>query len=164
VQRPGGRTGANDGRREAVVEVRNISRDEFDRLYPYTGKMTAFIGEGAEWFTNDTKSVVGIITRHSIQPAWNYAVLKRDVLGEFQVTHVGKASSDLQTTREECRLVMTAEASAPESNAMALPASPKGPPQHFQLPDKGRPVVVLLILAGDIITITFVLVWLFRWR
>jgi len=30
--------------------------------------------------------------------------------------------------------------------------------------ERGGPMVVLTILAGDIITITFVLLWLFRWR
>jgi len=34
----------------------------------------------------------------------------------------------------------------------------------FQSPDKGGPSVVLIILAGDIITIVFALLWLFRWR
>ena len=164
VSRPGGGTGANCSRQEAVVEVQSIGREEFHRLYPYTGKLTAFIGEGAEWFTNDGRSVVGIVTRDSIQPAWNYAVLTRDMLGDFQVTHVGKISSDLQTTREKCRLAMTAEESAPKTDDMALPISPKGPPEYFQLPHKGSPLVVLLILAGDIITIAVVLLWLFCWR
>lgn len=59
---------------------------------------------------------------------------------------------------------MTAVESAPEIDAQARPASPKGPLQYFQLPNKGNPSVVLMILAGDIITITFVLLWLFRWR
>jgi hypothetical protein len=146
------------------VEVRSIDREEFLRLYPYTGKITAFIGEGAEWFTNDARSVVGIVTRDSIQPAWNYAVLRRNVVGDFQVTHLGNAGSDLQRTREECRLAMTVVESVPETKATAPTVSPLGPPPQFQFPDKGRPLVVLLVLAGDIITIAFVLLWVFRWR
>jgi hypothetical protein len=145
------------------VEVRSIGREEFHRLYPYTGKMTAFIGEGAEWFTNDTRSVVGIITHHSIQPPWNYAVLTRDMLGDYQVTHVGKASDSLQMIREECRLAMTSEGPAPKADEKAHPASPEGLLQYLPQPDKG-PLVVLMVLAGDIITIAFVLLWLIRCR
>jgi hypothetical protein len=148
---------------EAVVEVRSISREEFHRLYPYTGKMAAFIGEGAEWLTNDTRTVVGIITRHSIRPPWNYAVLTRDVLGDYQVTHIGKASNDLQTIREECRLAMTAEEPAPETDQKAGSVSPQEPLQYVQQSNKG-PLVILMVLAGDIITIAFVLLWLIRCR
>jgi hypothetical protein len=123
--------------------------------------MVAFIGEGTEWFTNDTSNVVGIITRHSIRPPWNYAVLTRDVLGDFHVTHIGKASDDLQTTREECRRLMTAEESAPETDEKACPVSTAGLLRYFPQPNKG-PLVVLMVLFGDIITIAFVLLWLIR--
>jgi hypothetical protein len=53
--------------------------------------------------------------------------------------------------------------SAPETDAKARAASQKGLP-YFQQPDKGTPLAALMILAGDIITIAFVLLWLFRWR
>jgi hypothetical protein len=142
------------------VEVRSIGQEEFRQAYPYTGKMTAFIGEGVEWLADDARTVVGIITRHSIQPEWNYAVLKRNVLGDFQVTHVGKASNDLEIVQKECRLVMMAGESVPETDKTAHSA-----PQPEPLPqrDKG-PLVVLMILAGDITTLAFVLLWLFRCR
>lgn len=146
------------------MEVRSISRREFNRLYPYTGELTPFIGEGAEWFTNDARSVVGIVARRAAQPAWRYAVLKRSGFGDFRIWHVGEATGDLQTTRDECRRAMTVVETVPEMDAKSRSASPKGPLQCFQQPDKGRPLVVLMILAGDIITITFVWLWLFRWR
>jgi hypothetical protein len=147
-----------------VVEVRSIGRHEFNRLYPYTGELTSFIGEGAEWFANDARSVVGIVARRAAQPAWKYAVLKRSGFGDFRVWHVGEASGDLQTTRDECRRAMTAVESAVEIDAKARSASQKEPLQYFPQPNKGSPLVVLMILAGDIITITFVLLWRFRWR
>jgi hypothetical protein len=53
---------------------------------------------------------------------------------------------------------------APETDENAHSASQKELPQYLQQTDKGRPSVVLMILAGDIIAIAFVLLWLCRWR
>jgi hypothetical protein len=143
------------------VEVRSIGRREFHRLYPYTGELTGFIGEGAEWFTDDARSVVGIIARPAAQPTWKYAVLTRSRSGDLLVRRVGEVNGDLQTTRDECRRAMTAVESTPEADEKAGSVSQQEPLQHVPQPDKS-PLVVLMILAGDIITIAFVLLWLIR--
>jgi hypothetical protein len=147
------------------VEVRSIGRREFHRLYPYTGELSPFIGEGAEWFTNEAGSVVGIIARRATQPAWKYAVLKRSSFGDFQVWHVGEVNGDIQTTRNECGRAMTAVDSGSETVGGIHLTSRKEPLQYFfQQPHRNSPWVVIMILAGDIITVSLVLFWLFRRR
>jgi hypothetical protein len=73
-------------------------------------------------------------------------------------------SGDLQTTGDEYRRAMTVVESGAEADEKVGFASQEGSTQYFQQMDKGSPLVVLVILAGDIITITFALLWLFRWR
>jgi hypothetical protein len=51
----------------------------------------------------------------------------------------------------------------PGSDKQAHATSQRKTMTHSQHSDKG-PLVVLMILAGDIITIAFVLLWLLRWR
>jgi hypothetical protein len=145
------------------VEVRRIGRQEFNRLYPYSGELIRFIGEGAEWFTNDARSVVGIIARSAAQRAWNYAVLKRSKFGDFRVWHLGEAYGNLQSTRDECRRAMTVMQIATNAEKHARFAL-QPHPQFFQPLDKGSPLVVLMILLGDVVTICIVLLWLFHWR
>jgi hypothetical protein len=71
---------------------------------------------------------------------------------------------DVQTTQDKCRRATTAVESTPETAQKPRSASQEGLEHCFQSPDKGGPSVVLIILAGDIITIVFALLWLFRWR
>jgi hypothetical protein len=73
-------------------------------------------------------------------------------------------SGDLQTTRDKCRRAMTDVESVPEADEKVGSALQEGSMQNFQQMDNGSPLVVLMILAGDIITIMFALLWLFRWR
>jgi hypothetical protein len=53
---------------------------------------------------------------------------------------------------------------APERDEKADTALQNGSPPYFQQPHKGSPLVALVVLAGDIVTIVFVLLWMFRWR
>lgn len=53
---------------------------------------------------------------------------------------------------------------APETDEEIHSTSQKELPPCFQQAEKGSPLVVPMILGGDIITIAVVLLWLFRWR
>jgi len=53
---------------------------------------------------------------------------------------------------------------APETDEKARSASRQELPQYLRQTDKGSSLVVLMVLAGDIITIAFVLLWLFHLR
>jgi hypothetical protein len=53
---------------------------------------------------------------------------------------------------------------ARETDEKAHSTSQNKLPQYLQQTDKGSPLVVLMILAGDIIAVAFVLLWLFGWR
>jgi hypothetical protein len=53
---------------------------------------------------------------------------------------------------------------APETDEKAHSTSQTEIPQCLQQTDKGSPSVVLMILAGDIIAIAFVVLWVVRWR
>jgi len=116
------------------VEVRSIGRQEFHRLYPYTGELTGFIGEGAEWFTDDARSVVGIIARPAAQPTWKYAVLKRSRSGDLRVRHVGEVNGDLQTTRDACRRAMTAMNLLPKQMRRLVPSRGRNPSSRTEAP------------------------------
>jgi hypothetical protein len=58
---------------------------------------------------------------------------------------------------------MTAEEAVPKTGEKTRSVSQEGLSQYFPRPDK-RPLVVLMVLAGDVITIAFVLLWLIRCR
>ena len=84
--------------------MRTINQSEFKQLFPYERQLTLFIGEGVEWFTDDTSDVIGIIGQGFSQKIWSYAILKRGQLGYFVVSNVGEYFFNIQMVRSNCLL------------------------------------------------------------
>ena len=146
------------------MAVRSIGRKEFNRLFPYTGELTPFIGEGVEWFTDDGRRAVGIVGRSSSQPAWRYAVLKRSQFGNFRVTHLGEASADLPTIRDQCRrAVAAAEHELTAAPAPEVAGSQTDPTLEFPEKPRSSLAVVVLILAADVVVIAIIVSLIHHW-
>jgi hypothetical protein len=146
------------------VAVRPIGRKEFNRLFPYTGELTPFIGKGVEWFTDDARSAVGIIGRSRTQPAWRYAVLKRSQLGDFKVTYLGEALADLPTTRNVCQRAVAAAECQSTAGVHEVVTPQTEPTLEFQEKPWGGLAVVVLILAADVVTIGIIVLLVHHWR
>jgi hypothetical protein len=146
------------------VAVHSIGRKEFNRLFPYTGELTPFIGKEVEWFTDDARSAVGIIGRSPSQPAWRYAVLKRSQFGDFKVAHLGEALADLPTTRDECQRAVAAAESKPTAGVHEVVVPQAEPALEIQQKPWGSLALVVLILAADVVTIGIVVLLVHHWR
>lgn len=90
------------------MEIRRIRREEFNQLVSFASELTPFIGEGAEWFTDDACTAVGVVTRGLSRLVWSYAVLKRGRVGDFKVVSLGEDYSDLRLAGDACLGAMTA--------------------------------------------------------
>ncbi len=147
------------------MPVQKIGRDEFVHLYPDVKGLTPFIGdaEEVEWFTDDARNALGLIFRSTVQPVWRYAVLKRSRRGDFRVLHLGAEFIDLPTTRDKCLLAITAAEYQAEAGDDKLLVPQRQPEQRVEEKHWGSLVVVLLILAGDLVTIGVVLLMLRHW-
>ena len=145
------------------MAVRPIDRKEFNRLFPYTGELTPFIGEGVEWFTDDARRVMGIVGRSSSRPPWRYAVLKRSQFGDYKVAHLGRASADLPTIRDQCRRAVAAAECEPTAAAPEVAGSQTEPALEVQEKPRSSLAVVVLILAADVIVIGVIALLIHHW-
>jgi len=146
------------------VAVRPIERQEFNRLFPYTGELTPFIGEGVEWFTDEGRRAVGIVGRSSTQPAWRYAVLKRSQFGDYKIAQLGDASADLPTIRDECQRAVAAAEYEPTAAAPEVAGSQTGLALEVQEKPRSSLAVVALILAADVAVIGIIVLLIHHWR
>jgi hypothetical protein len=146
------------------VAVRTIDRKEFDRLFPYTGQLTPFIGEAVEWFTDDARRAVGVIGRSPSQPAWRYAVLKRSQFGDFKVAHLGEALADLPAIRDECQRAVAAAEGEPPAVPPEVAAPQAEPTIEFQEKPWSSLAVVVFILAADVVVIGVIVLSAHHWH
>ena len=147
------------------MPVQKIGRDEFARLYPDVRGLTPFIGEAEEfeWFANAERNALGLIFRSSRQPIWRYAVLKRSMRGDFRVSHLDAEFVDLQSTRDKCLLAISAAESQPEIIDAKLLVPQRQPQQGVEEKHRNSLIVVLLVLAGDLVTVGIVVLLLLHW-
>jgi len=145
------------------VAVRPINRQEFNRLFPYTGELTSFIGEGVAWFTDDARRVMGIVGRSSSRPPWRYAVLKRSQFGDFKVSRLGEASADLPTIRDECQRAVAAAEIEPTEAAPEVAGSQTEPALEFEEKPRSSLAVVALILVADVVVVGIIVLLIHHW-
>ena len=67
------------------MEIRQISRLEFQQLHPKRYPGDVIVGEEVEWWGNPTGSVIGAIAMRFLEPRWRYIVLHRMASGEFRI-------------------------------------------------------------------------------
>lgn len=146
------------------MPVQKIARKEFVHLYPGVKGLTPFIGdaEDVEWFTDDARSVLGLIFRSKRQPIWRYAVLKRSQRGDFRVSQFGAEFIDLQSTRDQCRRAIMAAEWQPDTGDDRVLVSTRQLEAHLEKKHWGNLVVVALIVIGDLVTVGVVLLMFLR--
>ena len=93
---------------ERIVTIRSISRWRFERFLRFHAILEAAIGEEIEWFGDAVENTIGTIAYSRDENGWNYAVLKRDWTGDFQVCHLESNLYNLEAARVGFRLAMAA--------------------------------------------------------
>jgi hypothetical protein len=66
------------------------------------------MGTQAEWFANQAKNLIGTIALTKAGRSWNFAVLKRNKQGNFQVCDVGQNFFNLRQTMVQFKYAMDA--------------------------------------------------------
>ena len=89
----------------AVMQIKNISRDEFNLLFPNACYIGVVVGHQVEWFTNEAGNILGTIGEDRTASDWLCAVLQRDDAGNFRVTKIANPKS-LLGARSQLRHAM----------------------------------------------------------
>jgi hypothetical protein len=66
------------------------------------------MGEQVEWFTNQARNLIGTIALTKAGRSWNYAILRRNKLGNFQVCDIGQNFFSLTQTMVQFTYAMVA--------------------------------------------------------
>jgi len=66
------------------------------------------MGEQVEWFANKAKNLIGTIALTKVGRSWNFAVLRRNKLGNFQVCDIGQNFFNLRQTMVQFTYAMVA--------------------------------------------------------
>ena len=90
------------------MAIKNISRAEFNRIFTFHSELAPYIGDEVEWFADDAKNVIGVIARGVSDSCWSYAILRRNVLGDFVASTLSRYFMDLQPARVVCLRDMAA--------------------------------------------------------
>jgi hypothetical protein len=98
---------------ERIVTIKSISRWRFERFLRFHAILETALGEEIEWFGDAVENTIGTIAYSQDERGWNYAVLKRDWTGAFQVCHLESNLYNLEAARVGFRQAM-ATAKNPE--------------------------------------------------
>jgi hypothetical protein len=90
------------------MTMKRITRKEFNRLLPRHSRLEELMGAQIEWYANAAQTLIGTIALTAIWRCWNFAVLKRNRLGTFQVCDVGDNFFDLRQTVAQFHRAVTA--------------------------------------------------------
>lgn len=88
------------------MTIRDTSRAEFIRRLSLLGDLERLIGKEVEWFTNAVGNVLGTIALAARHRGWNYVVLKKNKLGNFQASNRRENLFSLDEARVECLQAM----------------------------------------------------------
>ena len=95
------------------MRIKNICRPDFERFLRFHVILELAIGREVEWFSDTVDNTIGTIAFSRGERGWNYAVLRRDWTGDFQVRDLGANLYSLEVARVDFRRAMT-EAEATE--------------------------------------------------
>ena len=88
------------------MNIRAISRFEFDRLLPLNPALDEVMAEQSEWFSSRSAHLLGVIAKGEGVAGWNYAIFKRDRVGKFHVRKVMGNFFNLKAARVDLLLSM----------------------------------------------------------
>jgi hypothetical protein len=89
------------------MRIKKICRPEFEEFLRFHAILETAIGREVEWFSDAVEDTIGTITCSHGQRGWNYAVLRRDWTGDFQVRDLGANLYSLEAARVDFRRAMT---------------------------------------------------------
>jgi hypothetical protein len=88
------------------VRIKNICRPEFERFLRFHAILEMAIGKEVEWFSDAVENTIGTIAFSQGERGWNYAVLRRDWTGDFQVCDLVANLYSLEAARADFRRAM----------------------------------------------------------
>lgn len=90
------------------MSVKSISSCKFNRFLPTRNHLRTVIGKEVEWYADDPENSIGTIAFSTEERGWNYAVLSRDWMGDFQVCTQKANFQNVRAARVDCVLAMKA--------------------------------------------------------
>jgi hypothetical protein len=103
---------------EEIVSVKSISSWQFNRFLPTRNHLGTVIGKEVEWFADDPENTIGTIAFSKEERGWNYAILRRDWTGDFQVCNLKANLGNFRAASVDCVLAMK-EAEKSEQRALS---------------------------------------------
>ena len=76
-------------KRQAHIIIREISRFEFDTLFPSRPTLESYTGPLVQWFADNENNILGAID-HERTGTWSYVVLKRNPDGAVRVVEINE--------------------------------------------------------------------------
>ena len=90
------------------MSVKSISSWKFNRFLPTSNHLRTVIGKEVKWYADDPENSIGTIAFSKEERGWNYAILSRDWMGDFQVCNLKANFKSSQAARVDCVLAMKA--------------------------------------------------------
>jgi hypothetical protein len=91
-----------------AMSVKSISSCKFNRFLPTRNDLRTVIGKEVEWYADDPENSIGTIAFSKEESGWNYAILSRDWMGDFQVCNLKANFQDVREASVDCVLAMKA--------------------------------------------------------
>ena len=88
------------------MRIKNICRPKFERFLQFHAILELAVGKEVEWFSDAVENTIGTIAFCQGGRGWNYAVLRRDWTGDFQVCDLGANLYSLEAARVDFRRAM----------------------------------------------------------
>jgi hypothetical protein len=98
------------------VQIKNICRLEFEGFLQFHVILELAMGREVEWFSDVVENTIGTIAYCQSERGWNYAVLRRDWTGDFQVRDLGANLYSLEAARVDFRRAMAEAENTEHSN------------------------------------------------
>jgi hypothetical protein len=88
------------------MAIRATGRAEFIRLLSLQSDLERWIGQEVEWFADAAGDVIGTIALAARDRGWNYVVLRKNRLGNFQASYRREDLFSLDEARADCLQAM----------------------------------------------------------
>jgi hypothetical protein len=88
------------------MAIRATGRAEFIRRLSLQSDLERWIGKEVEWFADAAGNVIGTIALAARDRGWNYVVLRKNRLGNFQASNRREDLFSLDEARVDCLQAM----------------------------------------------------------
>ncbi len=88
------------------MAIRATGRAEFIRRLSLKSDLERLVGKEVEWFAGAAGNVIGTIALASRDGGWNYVVLRKNELGNFQASNRRENLFSLNEARVDCLQTM----------------------------------------------------------